>query len=115
MAVITVQEIPRNNGIQDVTMSVASTADEFDNDGRTLYLVNNASGATRTITFQGIADAKYGREGDVAKTLADGAWGLYGPFDQDGFNASDGNVDVTLDTATSVTVAALRFKDPTGP
>lgn len=108
MATLTVQTTPIT-GAADLTMaSAAGGGDEFVNDGKTFFVINNGGGAQITVTFatpqtvEGLAVA------DGALTVDAGEIGMAGPFPTRTFNDSDGKAQITYSAVTSVTVAAVR-------
>jgi|GEM_PF-3153267 len=98
------------------TSASASTADKFSNDGKTFLLFTNGNASARTLTIAANDADKPGFGTivvpDTAVTLpGSGAGGLaiVGPFPADRFNDSNGQVNYTLDVATSMTVAAIKL------
>ena len=106
MALLPVETVPRNGGVTNPTATAATTADDFPNDGKTIIEVVNASGAARTFGVLSKA-CSHERTKNISDSVPNGATAFYGPFEKDIFNAADGNVDVTLDSATSVTYRVL--------
>lgn len=99
--------------------AAASTADKFTNDGKTFLLFTNANASARTLTLAGNATSKPGfgdiSAADMAETVTlpgsgtNGGLAVVGPFPQDRFNDSNGQVNYTLDAATGMTVAAVKL------
>lgn len=99
------------------TMGSASTADKFTNDGRHTYLLfinGNASARTLTLAANDADKPGFGpiATPDSVVTLpgsgTNGGVAVVGPFPADRFNDSNGQVNYTLDTATGMTVAAVK-------
>ena len=101
------------------TSAAASTSDVFANDGKTFLLFTNANASARTMTITGNAFNKPGF-GDISAadsgesvTLpgsgTNGGLCIVGPFPMDRFNNSSGQVAYTLDSATNMTVAAIKL------
>jgi hypothetical protein len=102
------------------TYASASTADVFANDGKTFLIFLNANASARTLTITGNAFSKPGfgdiSAADAGETVTlpgsgtNGGRQIVGPFPQDRFNNSSGQVSYTLDVATDMTVAAIKLK-----
>lgn len=106
-----------------VTFTAADAGgDQFRNNndrGRVVYYVKNddASPMTVTITAQDTSTAISGF-GTVTKangggSVANGTEEVFGPFDE-AFEDSNGNVQITYSSVTSVTVAAIKLPRLTG-
>lgn len=101
------------------TSAAASTADVFANDGKTFLLFTNANASARTLTITGNAFSKPGfgdiTAADAGETVTlpgsgtNGGLAIVGPFPPDRFNNSSGQVSYTLDSATNMTVAAIKL------
>lgn len=100
------------------TMGSASTSDTFANDGKLTFLLfinGNASSRTLTIAANDADKQGFGpiATPDTVKTLpgsgTNGGVAVVGPFPADRFNNSSGAVTYTLDTATGMTVAAIKL------
>ena len=110
MAVLTIQDLPRNGSIASLTFAAMTVADELPNDGRTILLVANGDAGVHTVSFAPTQDlGGLVTESANAITVTNGETGIFGPFDGAVFNAPDGNIDVTLDDATAMTYAAVRL------
>lgn len=90
----------------------AVNGNEFENDGKTIIIVRNASASPVTVTFTSVAD-EAGRTGDVAAVVAAGDTMLFGPLRPSWWNQRSGDhpgsVLVTFSASTSITVAAVRL------
>lgn len=101
------------------TYDSASTADVFANDGKTVLVFLNGNASARTLTIAGNAFSKPGfgdiSAADAGETVTipgsgtNGGRCVVGPFPQDRFNNSSGQVSYTLDNATGMSVAAIRL------
>ena len=104
------------NGLKP-TMTAASTADKFKNDSsqRTQYIVKNGGGAARLVTFVAQdTSVKHPTGGDLSvadysRSIPVGEEWQFGPFPE-AYNDINGDVNVTLDDATSVTVGAVKLQ-----
>lgn len=107
MATYTVQQVART-GVEPTYNAVASS-DEFANNGRTVLLVNNGSGASinvtvvTPITVDGLALS------DRIVAVPAGEERVIGPFPRNTYNDSDGNVTVEFSSTTTVTCACLSI------
>ncbi|CAN5263516.1 hypothetical protein BH10PLA2_BH10PLA2_00670 [soil metagenome] len=118
MAVLTVQTLSLS-GLLSSTLASASTADKFNNDGNTflLFVNGNASARTLTLTVQNATVTKDGFNPititsptvSIPGSGTNGGIALVGPFGPVQFNDSNGQLNYTLDTATSMTVAAIKM------
>ncbi len=109
MALLSVQSVPRNNGVT-VTETAAASSDEFPNaQGSTFLLIVNSNASPTTITVTGVKEPKYGRTGNRQYVVPASSVGIAGPFDQDGFNAADGNIDIAASSTTSLTYGVLEI------
>ena len=110
--VLTVASIPRyGEGLTDVAWQSADAdnTNSFPNDGNTLLLVNNGSGASITVTISAPASPRTVNTAlSKTTTVAAGKIAAFGPFKQDTFNSS-GSVIVDYSSDTTVTVAPIRF------
>jgi hypothetical protein len=105
-------------GLLTSTMGSASTADKFTNDGNTFLLFINGNASSRTLTLA-VQNATVNQAGYNPITVSNptvtipgsgtnGGIAVVGPFGQTQFNDSNGQVNYTLDTATGMTVAAIK-------
>ncbi|MCE9566370.1 MAG: hypothetical protein K8U57_30470 [Planctomycetes bacterium] len=117
MATLTVQNLSIA-GLISSTMASASTADKFTNDGSTFLLFVNGNASSRTLTLT-VQNTTVNQPGYNPITLTNptvtlpgsgtnGGIGVVGPFGTGQFNDSNGQVNYTLDTATGMTVAAIK-------
>jgi hypothetical protein len=109
MAVIAIQTIDLT-GLAEFTLAAASAStDTFVNDGRTILVVNNASGSQMTVTIDSLQASDFGSDEDIAVAVEAGERVFIGPFQKARFNSIAGVVTVTTSLETSVTVAALQL------
>lgn len=110
---ISVIDIDRTG--KDVTTLATSPTEthgnKFLNDGRTYLEVANGSGSAvvATVNTPGTVDGL--ALADLAVSIPAGKRYKIGPFTAT-FNQSDGNVWVTFDAVTTVTIAAFRISNP---
>jgi hypothetical protein len=116
MATLTVQTSVF--GGLNYTSAAASTGDTFANDGKTFLLFTNGNASSRTLTVAANDADKPGfgtiATPDTTVTLpgsgTNGGLAVVGPFPVDRFNdPSTGRVSYTLDSATGMTVAAIKL------
>lgn len=108
MAVLSVQEIT-TDGLNPLLVAADPAGDEFPNDGKTFFRVDNGSAAGITVTFNSQKPCNYGFDHDVQVSVPAGESMLVGPFEPNRFNNSNGRVEVSYSDATSVTVAAIKI------
>ena len=106
MAALTRQQLKLQSGGNAVNWQAASAGgDEFVNTEGSAYLfVKNASGSSRTLTIS-VEETRTGAAlvtPDITVTVADSTEKVIGPFPPATFNDSDGNVNISIDTETSV-------------
>ena len=99
------------------TSQAASVADSFVNDGRTFLLFTNAAVTARTLTIAADPTSRPGF-GTIATpptvvtipgSGTNGGLCAVGPFPKERFNDGFGNMNYTVDVATSLTVAAISL------
>jgi len=92
--------------------------DTFPNDGETFFYINNADASPMNVTFASMrASAAVPGFGSLLSGNAVVAVGattemLIGPFPVTRFNNGAGQVQVTYDSITTLTVAAVRLVKP---
>jgi hypothetical protein len=108
MAVLTVQNAIRaTNGINLAGVAAGAGGDSFPNDGKTVFVIRNGSGASITltvvtpVTVDGLAVA------DLTATIGAGETRSVGPFPPAWYNDAGGSVNVTYSAVTTVTVVPL--------
>lgn len=113
MGTLTVQS-PGESGA-DITFAAADAGGDVaaNNEHDVVLLVKNddASGKTVTITAQKTTTDKRGygsvTKSNAAHTVAAGAIAVIGPF-SNAFNNSSGQIAITYDAVTSLTIAAVK-------
>lgn len=111
MGELTVQKAAESGGM--TLVAAAAGGDTFKNNGQTLLVVKNggAGAVAVTVTAQNTSpDTRtYGAvtKANGGGSVAAGAVDVFGPFPSAAFNNSTGQVAVTYDQVTSVTVAAV--------
>lgn len=118
MAAVTIQNVLPFAGLNHTYAGVA-TGDTLANDGHVLLLFKNANASDRTLTLAGNAVDKPGfgtiSAADMGEAITlpgsgtNGGECVVGPLPPDRFNNSAGNVVLTINNATGLTVAALRI------
>jgi hypothetical protein len=114
MATLTVSEVDVTGvDIAGGLAAAAAGGDVFANDGKTYFIAKNTDASTATCTFA--SPATSGRDAlavaNPAVTIA-ATTGLQiiGPFEPGIFNNSSGQVAVTYDSVTALTVLAVKGK-----
>jgi hypothetical protein len=111
MAELTVQDITRSG--LDPTLSAASSGgDTFAHDPSAFVEVDNASGSSVDVTFtsQYPSDPQGLSKSDLVVSVPDGGRRFIGPFSDRAFADSDGFVNVSYSSTTSVTVGAFKVR-----
>jgi hypothetical protein len=81
-----------------------TTVKFFYNDGHTLFIVKNASGAPITCTIDSVALCNQGVDHDIVVTVTNAQEREIGPLDPARFNDGGSNVKMTFSAVVSVTV-----------
>lgn len=114
MATLSVQEVDFT-GLEATYASAASGGDVFTNDGNTIvHVKNGATDCNITITAQDTTLNKAGF-GDVTVSnttvvCTANEERIIGPFPQKRFNNSSGQVALSYDDESNVTLAVIRLK-----
>lgn len=108
MAVLDVERIT-SSGLDPTLVPAASGGDEFPNDGRTFFIVNNGGASQITVTFVGQGYCSHGFQHDLEVTVDTGEELNVGPFSRQRFNDENGRVQVSYSDVTSVLVGAVRI------
>lgn len=110
MATLTVLDIDLGGLVNPTLTAAAGGGDDFANDGRTMFYVNNGGGGGITVTFNDTGSAAPAEaksfDPDVDVAVGAGELALIGPFPTNRFTSS---CAVTYSGVTSVTVAPMRF------
>lgn len=116
MATIAIQSGSFSSPAAITYSSAAAGGDKFANAGSARFHVKNGGGSSITVTFlAGAANANecnFGVSGSShakVETVPAGSDRLFGPFQRERFNDTDGYVNVTYSGVTTVTVAALAL------
>lgn len=100
-------------GVADALVAAAGGGDSFANNGHVVFVVNNASGAPITVTFDDPGTPNPGNavafNPDVAVAVPAGARRTIGPFPPWRFNDPSGRVNVSYSDVTTLTVMPLRL------
>lgn len=109
MAIQTAQQIT-NTGTQPTYNAAAAGGDKFAYTANAFIHVKNGDTAAHTVSVvsqyapvPGIAPA------DIAVSIPAGEERMIGPFNRQFFENADGDVELTYDAVTSVTLAVLRL------
>lgn len=108
---ISVQSVPPYGTLDDLTFTSVNGADTFGftNDGRTVVIMKNDSGAGKTCTILGVADP-YDRTEDEVLNPAAGEISISNFLPPSIFNQpGTQDVEMTFDDGTSVSVAVVSF------
>lgn len=98
----------RTDGTDVGFVSASSGGDKFSNNGRILFLVKNGDSSSKDVTFTTSIEVEGESVSDKTVTVAAGATRIFGPFDQQVYNDSNGQVVVNYSAVTSVEVAAVQ-------
>lgn len=110
MALLTVTKITRS-GVLESLVAASSTGDQFPNDGKVFLVVRNGGAAAITVTVDATSSVKGVPFQDVQFSVAAGETRFAGPWPPEIFNDSNGRVNITYSSVTSVTVGAFSL-DP---
>lgn len=112
MAELDPQSIDRS-GLSATYDSADGSGDTFDNSGKPkLIHVKNGDTSDHTVTVTSYYDdppAGTGKE-DVSVTIGNGDDEFIGPFPKRGYNNTSGQVEISYDAVTSVTIAVLTLE-----
>lgn len=110
MATLAIQQMT-SSGLEATYASAAAGGDKFANNGKTFIHVKNGDGSDKTVTITSqVTEPPAGTAAaNIAVTVTAGEERMIGPLNQNGFNDSNGDVNVTYSAVTSVTVAAISL------
>jgi len=113
MALLTIRPIVKEglNPIDSVYED-ASVADSCPNDGNTfLHFVNGHAAETPIVTIHSQIECDQGVVDDIVcgAMVVDTGELMVGPFDRGRFNDADGRLEITVDHATTLKVAAFSL------
>ena len=109
---LTVQTLNRATGIVATYAAATPTdGDKFANDGHTHLRVNNGSGGAITVTVnsQQNCNQNFDHNEPNAVSVSAGAIREFGPFPKGRFDDANGEVHVSLSSATTITLAAVSL------
>ena len=113
MAYTLVTVTPINRTGSDITTlanaATASDGDKFPNNGKTFLIVTNGAGAPITVTVETPRTIDDLDVAEYTNSVTNGTTEIFGPFPTDTFNQSDGTVQVTWSSATSITFEAFSL------
>lgn len=80
-----------------LTMAAGDVANgnAFASSGNDLVICHNTNAGAQSVTIQSVADER-GREGDLTKSIAAGAYHVFGPIATNGFRQTDGKIYVDV-------------------
>lgn len=113
MATLSVQQMVLD-GLEATYASAGAAGDVFTNDGRTMVHVKNGDSTDHTVTFTAQDTSEqvpgFGTVSvtNTTVTITAGEERFVGFFPQRRFNNSSGQVAVTYDSTTSMTIAVVR-------
>ena len=113
MPELTVEAIAKT-GLEPTLVSADVSGDFFNNDGQTfLFVENGATDVVVTVTAQNTSASKPGF-GDLTftdnvTTVTASTQEFIGPFEPSIFNDGNGDVQVTYDDISNVTLGAIRL------
>ena len=90
-------------GAADLTMTAADAAnyEEVAFTGAEVIIAHNTDSGAQTVTISSIADDDHGRTGDITTySLGAGEYGVFGPFDLDGWRQTGGLLYFAASDAT---------------
>jgi hypothetical protein len=107
MAKLAVQQVSLT-GIEPTFVAADSLGDSFTNHGRTIFHVKNGDAAAKSVTITS-NPCNYGEIHDVVVSVPAGEERQIGAFNERRFNDDNYEVNVSYDSVTSVTVAAIKY------
>ena len=109
MSSLTVQNISLD-GLKPIFVAATEEGDTFVNNGRTFLHVKNADTvAERTVTINSLVECNQGHDHDIEVEIPKEEERIIGPFSPSRFNSNTGEVSVTYDDHSDVTVAAISL------
>lgn len=107
MAVLALQ-VAALAGLAPAFVAASAGGDTFSNDGKTVLHVKNGGAAAVTVTVDSVAPCNQGVDHNAVVSVPAGGERVIGVFPPGRFNTTAGQVAVSYDVVTSVTVAALK-------
>ena len=109
MSSLTVQNISLD-GLKPSFAAAAEDGDTFVNNGRTfLHVKNDDTDAVRTVTINSLVDCNQGHDHNIVVEVPKDEERIIGPFSPSRFNSNTGEVSVTYDDESDVTVAVISL------
>ncbi len=110
MATLTVQQIA-NTGLEPTYAAASAGGDVFEFTADAFIHVKNGDASSHTVSVVSQYSATPGiAPADIDVAIPSGEERMIGPFKRDFFeNSATGEVELTYDAVTSVTIAALRL------
>jgi hypothetical protein len=105
---LTVTDISRT-GVVPTLAAANADGHLLPNDGQVFVMVTNGDGSPHTVTAAITKTVDGVTPAGKVLTLAAGATKLFGPFKPDEYNNASGQVALSFDAVTSVTIQALRL------
>jgi len=110
MAELTVQAMTKDASLTPSFDAAAELGDTFINDGKTfIYFKNADTVAARTITIASQVACNQGETHNITVTVPTESEELVGFWSQDRFNDADGELEMTYDDHTDLTIAAIKI------
>lgn len=109
MSDITVQQISLSGLTESAGTAATAAGDTVLNNGRTFIEVVDGATTAPTVTIASQVDCNQGHTHDIVVSVASGGAKIIGPFPPNRFNNSNGQIEVTYDDDTSVTIAAFSL------
>ena len=108
MATLTKTTVVQSGVDNPTKESCASGGDVFDNDGSTLIMVKNDDSGSHDVTINSIAACDQGFDHNEVITVAAAEEKIVGPFPKRRFNSPAGQVAVTYDDETGMSISVLQ-------
>lgn len=109
MSEITVQQISLSGLAEAAGTAATAAGDTVINNGRTFIEVVDGATTAPTVTIASQTDCNQGYTHDIVVAVPSGAARIIGPFPPNRFNNTSGQIEVTYDDDTSVTIAAFTI------
>ncbi|KKN50674.1 hypothetical protein LCGC14_0630230 [marine sediment metagenome] len=90
------------------TLTPAASTMEFSNNGNTLLLIDGSTTPTGTVTIVSVP-CSHKRSLNITQVIAAITLYVAGPFEESLFNDVNGKVQITIDTVTDISLAAIAI------
>jgi hypothetical protein len=107
VATLSVQKTTTSGGLTATFSNCASGGDVFANSGREFAVFKNTSGGPHVVTIVATNPCSQNFLHNVAYTIAAGAETECGPWSTSYYNSTSGQLSMTYDAVTSLTVAII--------